>query len=139
MGWGHFSTVWLVQKEISKEYMALKIQRSKDTHTESAIDELEMLTEIRKHEEDPEWVEFLANFEKEYPKQINARLCRPLLLLDNFAHHGIHGKHMCSVFELMGPNLLDVIQHYEYKEKRMPLWLVKKITRDVLFGLVYLH
>lgn len=39
----------------------------------------------------------------------------------------------------MGPNLLDVIQHYEYKEKRMPLWLVKKITRDVLLGLVYLH
>jgi hypothetical protein len=36
--------VWLAQKEISKEYMALKIQRSKDTHTESAIDELEMLT-----------------------------------------------------------------------------------------------
>lgn len=39
----------------------------------------------------------------------------------------------------MGPNLLDVIQHYEYKDKRMPLWLVKKITRDVLLGLVYLH
>ena len=56
LGWGHFSTVWLVQKDTSKEYMALKIQRSKDTHTESAVDELEMLTEIRKHEEDPVWV-----------------------------------------------------------------------------------
>jgi serine/threonine protein kinase len=61
------------------------------------------------------------------------------MLLDNFAHHGIHGKHLCSVFELMGPNLLDVIQHYEFKDKRMPLWLVKKIARDVLLGLVYLH
>jgi serine/threonine-protein kinase SRPK3 len=39
----------------------------------------------------------------------------------------------------MGPNLLDLIQHYEFKDKRMPLWLVKKIARDVLFGLVYLH
>jgi hypothetical protein len=48
--------VWLVQKETSREYMALKIQRSKDTHTESAVDELEMLTEIRRHEEDVEWV-----------------------------------------------------------------------------------
>ena len=46
---------------------------------------------------------------------------------------------MCSVFELMGPNLLDLIQHYEFKEKRMPIWLVKKIARDVLMGLVYLH
>lgn len=67
------------------------------------------------------------------------KLCRPLLLVDNFAHFGIHGKHMCTVFELMGPNLLDLIQHYEFKDKRMPLWLVKKITRDVLMGLVYLH
>lgn len=139
LGWGHFSTVWLAQKETTREYVALKIQRSKDTHTESAVDELEMLTELRKHEEDAEWVEFLSGFEREYPRHVNARLCRPLLLLDNFAHFGIHGKHMCSVFELMGPNLLDVIQHYEYKEKRMPLWLVKKITRDVLLGLVYLH
>jgi serine/threonine protein kinase len=56
LGWGHFSTVWLVQKDTSREFMALKIQRSKDTHTESAVDELEILTEIRKHEEDPEWV-----------------------------------------------------------------------------------
>lgn len=39
----------------------------------------------------------------------------------------------------MGPNLLDVIQHFEFKSKRMPLWLVKKITRDSLLGLVYLH
>lgn len=119
--------------------MALKIQRSKDTHTESAIDELQMLTEIQRHEQDPEWLEFLAQMEAQHAAQINVKLCRPLLLLDNFPHYGIHGKHMCSVFELMGPNLLDLIQHYEYKDKRMPLWLVKKITRDTLLGLVYLH
>ena len=70
---------------------------------------------------------------------MNSKLCRPLLLLDNFAHYGIHGKHLCSVFELMGPNLLDLIQYYEDRNIYMPLWLVKKITRDVLFGLVYLH
>jgi serine/threonine protein kinase len=119
--------------------VALKIQRSKDTHTESAIDELQMLTEIQRHEQDPEWLEFLSQMEAQHSAQINVKLCRPLLLLDNFPHYGIHGKHMCSVFELMGPNLLDVIQHYEYKDKRMPLWLVKKITRDTLLGLVYLH
>ena len=35
--------------------------------------------------------------------------------------------------------MLDLIQHYEFKEERMPLWLIKKITIDVLLGLVYLH
>lgn len=70
---------------------------------------------------------------------MQAKLCRPLLLLDSFVYFGIHGKHLCLVFELMGPNLLDVIQHYEDRDKRMPLWLVKKITRDVLLGLIYLH
>lgn len=59
--------------------------------------------------------------------------------MDNFPHYGIHGKHYCSVFEILGPNLLDVIQHYEFNEQRMPLWLVKKITFDSLLGLSYLH
>ena len=67
------------------------------------------------------------------------RIYRPLLLIDNFVHYGMHGKHYCSVFELMGPNLLDLIQHYEYKDLQMPLWLVKRITVDVLVGLIYLH
>ena len=116
LGWGHFSTVWLVQHETSKEYFALKIQRSKDNHAESALDELQILNETRKHENDPTWVEQLAKYEQLHPEHINAKLCRPLLLIDNFAHHGIHGKHYCSVFEILGPNLLDVIQHYEFKD-----------------------
>ena len=119
--------------------MALKIQRSKDTHTESAIDELEMLTTIRQHEGDPDWQEYLGAVAQAHPGKLKTALCRPLLLLDQFPHYGIYGKHMCSVFELMGPNLLDVIQHYEFKDKRMPMWLVKKITRETLIGLVYLH
>jgi hypothetical protein len=41
-----------------------------------------------------------------------SQIYRPLLLIDNFVHFGMHGKHYCSVFELMGPNLLDLIQHY---------------------------
>ena len=39
----------------------------------------------------------------------------------------------------MGPNLLDVIQHYEFNDQRMPLWLIKKIAFDTLLGLAYLH
>jgi len=94
---------------------------------------------VRVHENDPEWLAFLEEYSQAHPNLFKPKLCRPLLLLDKFVHFGIHGKHMCSVFELMGPNLLDVIQHYEFSDKRMPLWLVKKIARDTLMGLVYLH
>ena len=50
LGWGHFSTVWLVQSLTKKdEYFALKIQRSKDTHAETAVDELTLLKVLMAH------------------------------------------------------------------------------------------
>jgi hypothetical protein len=30
-------------------------------------------------------------------------------LEDNFIHFGMHGKHYCSVFNILGPNILDLI------------------------------
>jgi hypothetical protein len=51
----------------------------------------------------------------------------------------MHGKHYCSVFNVMGPTLLDVIQHFENEDKYIEEWLVKLITRQVLIGLVYVH
>lgn len=39
----------------------------------------------------------------------------------------------------MGPSLRKLHSHYESRERFMPLWLIKKITREVLLGLVFLH
>lgn len=145
LGWGHFSTVWLVETDEPREQYALKIQRSKESHAETAIDEIELLKELRKHEQDKTWMQLvddgfhIKKLQELYSVGELHRIFRPLLLVDTFSIFGVHGKHYCSVFELMGPNLLDVIQHYEYKDLQMPLQLVKKITRDVLIGLVYMH
>lgn len=92
------------------------------------------------HEKDSAWQEQLkTKFGLSFTNVDMLNVYRPLLLIDNFAHYGMSGKHYCSVFELMGPNLLDLIQHYEYKDIQMPLWLVKRITVDVLVGMVFLH
>lgn len=145
LGWGHFSTVWLAETELPKEQYAVKIQRSKESHAETALDEIELLKKLRQHEEDKGWVSLVDDgFHVEKLKSLynNADLhniFRPLLLYDSFPIYGIHGKHYCSVFEVMGPNLLEVIQHFEYKNIIMPINLVKKITRDVLIQLIYLH
>lgn len=60
-------------------------------------------------------------------------------MIDNFAHFGIHGKHFCIVFEVLGPSLLDLINHFHKSNSIMPLWLAKLITRQILIGLVYMH
>jgi len=52
LGWGHFSTVWLASDSTlpddhPKKLVALKIQKSASQYTESALDEIQLLTEIK--------------------------------------------------------------------------------------------
>jgi hypothetical protein len=42
---------------------------------------------------------------------------------------GPHGEHVCLVFEVLGKNLLHVIQEYNYRG--LPLDMVRQITRQV--------
>lgn len=56
LGWGHFSTVWLVQEKETNLYYAMKIQKSKKSYGESAIDELELLRDMDKHSNDQAWI-----------------------------------------------------------------------------------
>jgi len=62
-------------------------------------------------------------------------------LKDNFVHYGMHGKHYCINFEIMGPSLLDLINefHDEKKDRAIHPKLVKIITRQILIGLDYMH
>ena len=117
LGWGHFSTVWLVHDRTTDGLAALKIQKSATHYTEAARDEIEMLTEIR--EGDP----------------ADAKCC--CRLLDTFSHAGPHGRHMCMVFEVLGDNLLALIKHFRYRG--IPLPIVRSVARQVLVALDYLH
>jgi len=47
------------------------------------------------------------------------------------------GTHVVMVFEVMGENLLNWIERYNYRG--LPPAIVKKIAREVLLGLDYLH
>ena len=120
LGWGYFSTVWLVKDKIVPGYFALKILKSKKSYTEAAQDELEILKVLKLKNENDENM-YVVKY------------------VDSFFHFGIHGKHQCICFEIMGPNLLDLIQHYEDRDELMPIWLVKLITKQILKGLDYTH
>merc|ERR1719231_1565193 len=58
-------------------------------------------------------------------------------LIDYFEHYGPNGKHVCMVFETMGPNVLALIKRYNFKG--IPLDIVRKVAAHTLIGLDYLH
>ena len=47
LGWGHFSTVWLVLDGESGERAAMKVVKSAPHYTEAARDEVTLLAQIR--------------------------------------------------------------------------------------------
>jgi serine/threonine-protein kinase SRPK3 len=62
---------------------------------------------------------------------------RVVELYDSFKICGPHGNHVAMAFEVLGPNLLTLIKKYNHKG--IPSRVVKKITKQVLMGLEYLH
>jgi serine/threonine protein kinase len=44
---------------------------------------------------------------------------------------------ICMAFEVLGPNLLTLIKKYNHKG--IPIDIVKRIMKQVLMGLEYLH
>ena len=58
-------------------------------------------------------------------------------LLNSFIHNGPNGKHFIMVFEILGVNFLELIKRYDYKG--VPIPLVRKLARQCLIGLDYMH
>ncbi|KAG7477785.1 hypothetical protein MATL_G00073170 [Megalops atlanticus] len=119
LGWGHFSTVWLAWDIQGKRFVAMKVVKSAEHYTETALDEIKLLRSVRNTDaSDP-------NREK------------VVQLLDDFKISGVNGTHVCMVFEVLGHHLLKWIIKSNYQG--LPLPCVKSIIRQVLQGLDYLH
>ncbi|KAJ3442178.1 hypothetical protein M0812_11908 [Anaeramoeba flamelloides] len=133
IGWGYFSTVWLVEdikyggkmvrtkagRIIKKEKcLALKIVKSSKIFAQVAIDEIKILMKSS------------SNYTN--------RICPVVRLHDHFLHQGPNGKHICMVFEFLDQkNLLSLIR--QYGVDGLPIPIVKEITRQILRGLDHLH
>jgi len=117
LGWGHFSTVWLCYDEVADMHVAIKFQKSAFHYAEAARDEIKLLTELRR--QDPE------------------RRAYVVQLLNHFEFRGVHGTHVCLVFEVLGKSLLSFIKRCNFRGCDMGL--VKIIAYHVLSGLDYIH
>ncbi|XP_061178748.1 SRSF protein kinase 3-like isoform X1 [Saccostrea echinata] len=119
LGWGHFSTVWLCWDMIAKRFVALKVVKSAQHYTETALDEIKLLKCVRDSDENDPFRE------------------RTVQLLDDFKISGVNGTHVCMVFEVLGHNLLKLIIRSNYQG--IPIQNVKHIIKQVLQALEYLH
>lgn len=63
--------------------------------------------------------------------------CHTVQLLNSFIHSGPNGSHFIMVFEILGVNLLEIMKRYDYKG--IPIPLVRRMAKQVLIGLDYLH
>ncbi|XP_067915376.1 SRSF protein kinase 2-like isoform X2 [Heterodontus francisci] len=119
LGWGHFSTVWLCWDIQGKRFVAMKVVKSAQHYTETALDEIKLLKCVR--ESDP------SDPNKDMVVQ----------LIDDFKLSGMNGIHVCMVFEVLGHHLLKWIIKSNYQG--LPILCVKSIIQQVLQGLDYLH
>jgi len=136
LGWGHFSTVWLCWDLNGKRYVALKVVKSASHYTETALDEIKLLKcgtyGVSKPPKDNQtWSQVRDSDEADPFRQ------RTVMLLDDFKITGVNGTHVCMVFEVLGVNLLKLIIRSNYQG--IPIINVKRIIKQVLEGLHYLH
>jgi len=141
LGWGHFSTVWLCRDMKYDNFVAMKVQKSAPNYLEAAYDEVEILRKVSKNSHKPEWLDSVKEYYKNDAAMISGGVTRDhtyvVQLLSAFLHNGPGGRHFCMVFEIMGVNLLEIIKRYNYRG--IPLPIVRKIARQILMGLDYLH
>ncbi|XP_034622165.1 SRSF protein kinase 2 isoform X1 [Trachemys scripta elegans] len=119
LGWGHFSTVWLCWDMQGKRFVAMKVVKSAQHYTETALDEIKLLRCVRESD----------------PNDPNKDMV--VQLIDDFKISGMNGIHVCMVFEVLGHHLLKWIIKSNYQG--LPIRCVKSIIRQVLQGLDYLH
>ncbi|PAV21830.1 kinase [Pyrrhoderma noxium] len=119
LGWGHFSTVWLIKDNEANKHSALKVVKSAGRYAETARDEIKLLRKVMSANPQHPGRDFVVSF------------------LDSFTHQGPEESHVCIVFEPLGENLLALIERN--KAKGVPRSLVKTISRQILLGLQYLH
>jgi len=138
LGWGHFSTVWLAKDFLYNTFVAIKVQKSASHYLEAAYDEVELLQKAAKHSMDKKWLTRLKqHYKKEKRKNFTREDCHVVQLLNAFIYKGPYGNHFSMVFEILGVNLLEIIKRYDYKG--VPMNLCRKIAKQVLIGLDYLH
>ncbi|KAK6505670.1 hypothetical protein TWF481_007562 [Arthrobotrys musiformis] len=124
LGYGQYSTVWLARDIRSSEFVALKIKTAEDSIEDREIAILNYLNTSEVSKLGSEYVVHLK---------------------DSFYHQGPNGNHLCLVFEFLSEDIYSVLEDYSQETTgsdnltKFPKPVAKRILRDILIGLNYLH
>jgi len=97
----------------NRQHVALKVVKSAQHYTETALDEIKLLKCVRGAD----------------PKDPHKD--KTVQLIDDFKITGVNGTHVCMVFEVLGKNLLKLITRSNYQG--IPLQNVKTIVKQVAY------
>ncbi|KAI5795918.1 kinase-like domain-containing protein [Pyronema domesticum] len=129
LGYGSFATVWLAHDNEKHRYVALKVIVSKDSHKTSELSILQKITSLATT--------------SSHPGRHHITI-----LLDHFFHLGPNGRHLCLIFEIMGPSSASMVRELDCNQtperkyespKKYALPMVKRLLRHTLLGLGFLH
>ncbi|KJX92897.1 protein kinase [Zymoseptoria brevis] len=120
LGEGRYSRVWLARDLRQNTYVALKILTNDCYGTEHDIFEIEILETITREQ----------NLHETQDAHV-------LGLLDRFQLTGPNGRHECLALPVLGCTL--GFQARRFVQRRIPVRVMKHITRQLLTGLAFLH
>lgn len=115
LGFGCFSTVWLVHDHQTSTNLSMKIITANLSKTTK---ELEVLKAVTGHN-------------PQHPGQKHV-----LQLLDSFFHDGPNGKHLCIITEILGPKAFD---HELRQWQGMECGVAREISALLLLAVDYVH
>lgn len=116
LGYGRYSTVWLVTDRVENRYVSLKVTTAKHL-------ELSPEAKIRNR---------LRCGDLHHPG-------RPFVLspLHGFYIDGPNGRHLCLVSEVAEPSIFEVKEAADYG--MLPIEAAQNITAQLALGLSYVH
>ncbi|OBT68843.1 CMGC/SRPK protein kinase [Pseudogymnoascus sp. 23342-1-I1] len=118
LGYGGFSTVWVAYDDVLHQWVALKIMTAEMTVTSR---------EIR-------WYDALGEC---HPDSLSSHYIAQLL--DKFTTDGPNGKHLCLIFELLGPNVRTIVKS-EYKDRtNIDPETILRMSKQALKALTFVH
>lgn len=144
LGFGHFSTVWLVKDERRNKHVALKVVKSMYKYTQTAIDEISLLRHIQHrnrgglaHPGRRHIVEFLDCFALHPSQDLNLG---PMGL----DRADPSPRHICMTFEPLGETLLTLLKRIATEDDTklkigVPTVLVQQVVKQMLLALDFLH
>ena len=119
LGYGRYSTVWLVKDECSQKRWAMKVLSAECYGTKDDIFELEILYHLRSGDTNHLGYQHIS------------------ILEDSFTHQGPNGSHVCLIFKVMGESLSTFRDWFD--ERMIPTPLVQRFTTQLLQALDYAH